>query len=269
MPELPEVETVVRGLRPILVGRRFDSVVARRADLRWPLPPDLAPRLEGASVSAVRRRAKYGLVDTDRGDTLLFHLGMSGRFRLSDGPVGRHDHVLFTIGGRTLALTDPRRFGSLDLVPTADAARHPRLAALGAEPLAPGLGAVLAAAAAGRRAPIKAVLLDQRVIAGIGNIYAAEALFEAGIAPDRAAGRIGPHGLAKLAAAIPVVLEAAIAAGGSTLRDHARPDGLSGRFQHGFRVYGRAGLACPRCAAPVRVTRQSGRSSFHCPRCQR
>lgn len=270
MPELPEVETVVRGLRPLLVGQRLAAVTARRPDLRWPLPPGLGQRLTGATVTGITRRAKFGLVATDRGDTLLFHLGMSGRFRPLVGPPGLHDHVLIETGSARLAFHDPRRFGALDLTPTADLACHPWLSRLGPEPLAPGFGgATLARAAAGRRAPIKALLLDQRAVAGLGNIYACESLFEAGIAPARPAGRLSPARLDRLAAAIRHTLEAAIAAGGSTLRDHAAPSGELGYFQHGFRVYGRAGAPCPGCGGPIRRRVQSGRSTFHCPRCQR
>ncbi len=270
MPELPEVETVVRGLRPMLLGRRLDRVVARRPDLRRPLPPDLGQRLTGASVTAIRRRAKYGLMETDRGDTLVFHLGMSGRFHPLEGLPGPHDHVLFEADGLRLAYADPRRFGSMDLVPTAEAAAHPLLAHIGPEPLGPDFdGAALAHVAAGRRTPVKALLLDQRVVAGIGNIYASEALFRAGISPMRAAGRIARTRLDALADAVKAVLAEAIEAGGSTLRDHAQVSGELGYFQHRFHVYGRAGEPCPACGGPVRRIVQSGRSSFHCPRCQR
>lgn len=270
MPELPEVETVVRGLRPLLVGQRLLSVVARREDLRWPLPPDLGQRLTGATVTAINRRAKFGLVATDRGDTLLFHLGMSGRFRLLDGAPGCHDHVLIETAGHALAFHDPRRFGALALAPTAAVESHPWLARLGPEPLGPAFDtAHLARIARGRSAPIKALLLDQRTVAGIGNIYACESLFAAGIAPTRPAGRIAGARLDRLAAAIRQTLEAAIRAGGSTLRDHAAPSGELGYFQHGFQVYGREGAPCPACGTPIRRRLQSGRSTFHCPRCQR
>lgn len=270
MPELPEVETVVRGLRPLLVGQRLRSVVARRPDLRWPLPPGLGQRLTGATVTAIGRRAKYGLIETDRGDTLLFHLGMSGRFRPLDGAPGPHDHVLLETAGLRLAFHDPRRFGALSLAPTAEVQAHPWLARLGPEPLGPAFdGAALARIARGRSAPIKALLLDQHAVAGLGNIYACESLFEAGIAPGRAAGRLSAARLHRLAAAIRQTLEAAIAAGGSTLRDHAAPSGELGYFQHAFQVYGRAGAACHSCGTPVRRRVQAGRSTFDCPRCQR
>lgn len=270
MPELPEVETVVRGLRPLLVGRRLASVVARRPDLRWPLPPDLGQRLTGATVTAIGRRAKFGLIGTDRGDTLLFHLGMSGRFRPLAGPPQAHDHVLLETADCALAFHDPRRFGALALARTADIAAHPWLARLGPEPLDPAFdGALLGTIARGRTAPIKALLLDQKAIAGIGNIYACESLFAAGIAPGRAAGRLSPARLARLAAAIRETLDSAIQAGGSTLRDHAAPSGDLGYFQHAFRVYGREGAPCPACGTAIRRRVQAGRSTFDCPRCQR
>lgn len=270
MPELPEVETVVRGLAPLLVGQRIESLTVRRGDLRWPVPPDLVPRLAGARVLALSRRAKYGLVATDRGDTLIFHLGMSGRFRLDPAVLLPHDHVLIDAGGHRLAFHDPRRFGSLHLVESARARAHPLLAGLGPEPLSADFdGSALASAARGRRAAIKALLLDQRVVAGIGNIYASEALFRAGIHPGRAAGRVARARLDALARALRTVLDEAIAAGGSSLRDHAAVSGELGYFQHRFAVYGRAGEPCPACGTPVRRRVQQGRSSFLCPRCQR
>lgn len=270
MPELPEVETVVRGLAPLLVGQRLCQVVARRADLRWPLPSDLGQRLTGAIITGLSRRAKYGLMTTDRGDTLIFHLGMSGRFRPLPGPPTTHDHVLFTTARGTLAYHDPRRFGSMHLVPTEQVMAHPLLASLGPEPLSDRFaGAHLAAAAAGRHTSIKALLLDQRTVAGVGNIYACEALFLAGINPVRQAGWIADARLERLAGAVKAVLADAIAAGGSTLRDHAHPSGDMGYFQHQFRVYGREAAPCLHCSTPVRRRVQNGRSSFHCPRCQR
>ena len=270
MPELPEVETVVRGLRPLLVGKRLDRVIVRRPDLRRPFPPDLGQRLTGATVLAIRRRAKYGLVDTDRGDTLIFHLGMSGKFRPLTGDPEAHDHVIFGIGPLLLAYHDPRRFGSMDLAPTNAAHDHPLLARLGPEPLdALFSGPWLAACAQGRITPVKALLLDQHVVAGIGNIYACEALFAAGINPARRAGHIAPARLARLADAVKLVLADAIRAGGSTLRDHAQVTGEQGTFQHSFRVYGREGAACTACGTIVRRRIQAGRSTFHCPQCQR
>jgi formamidopyrimidine-DNA glycosylase len=270
MPELPEVETVVRGLRPLLLGRRLYAVIARRADLRWPLPPDLGQRLTGATVTDIGRRAKYGLLATDRGDTLLFHLGMSGKFHPLAGAPGPHDHLLFVTGDRTLAYNDHRRFGSMHLAPTPEIHDHPLLARLGPEPLGPDFdGAYLARRAEGRTTSIKALLLDQRVVAGIGNIYACEALFAARINPRRQAGHIATTRLATLADAVRTVLAEAIAAGGSTLRDHAQPNGDLGYFQHSFQAYGREKQPCPTCQTPIRRQYQNGRSTFHCPRCQR
>lgn len=271
MPELPEVETVMAGLSPAWLGQRFARVVAHRADLRWALPPDLGQRLTGARVTGIGRRAKYGLVETDRGDTLILHLGMSGRMRLDPAGPLKHDHVVFeTDQGRVVAFNDPRRFGALDLVSTDALAGHRWLAGLGPEPLGPDFGVdLLVRAFAGRAAPAKALLLDQRLVAGLGNIYVCEALFRAGIDPRRAGGRIGRDRLQRLAAAIPAVLTEAIAAGGSSLRDHAAPDGTLGYFQTGFRVYGREGQPCSSCGAPVRRIVQSGRSSFFCGSCQR
>ncbi|MDB5668832.1 MAG: mutM [Alphaproteobacteria bacterium] len=270
MPELPEVETTVRGLRPVLEGRRLASVEARRPDMRMPFPPDLRQRLTGARVTGLGRRAKYGLIDTDRGDTCVFHLGMSGRWRIDPSDLGRHDHfVIETDAGRTLALNDPRRFGFVDLVSTADLPAYPPFRAMGPEPLSDALdGAYLERAFEGRSAPVKALLLDQRVVAGLGNIYVCEALHMAGIAPGRGAGRIARSRLDRLADAVKEVLAAAIEAGGSTLRDYARPDGNLGYFSKQFLVYGREGQACT-CGAPVRRRTDSGRSTFHCPFCQR
>jgi formamidopyrimidine-DNA glycosylase len=271
MPELPEVETVMAGLSPAWAGQRFARVVAHRPDLRWPLPVDLGQRLVGARVTAIGRRAKYGLVTTDRGDTLLLHLGMSGRMRLDPSGPLKHDHVVFeTEAGRVVAFNDPRRFGALDIVETARLAAHPWLAGLGPEPLGPEFGTTLLARAfAGRTAPAKALLLDQRLVAGLGNIYVCEALFRAGIDPRTQGKDIGRARLARLAEAIPAVLREAIAAGGSSLRDHAAPDGTLGYFQTGFRVYGREGEACGACGAAVQRIVQSGRSSFFCGSCQR
>jgi len=270
MPELPEVETTVRGLEPVLEGRRLVRVDARRADLRRAFPPDLRQRLTGARIVALGRRAKYGLLDTDRGDTMVFHLGMSGRWRIDPEDLGIHDHlVLETDEGRVLALNDPRRFGSVDLVPTAALEAWPPFAAMGPEPLGPDFTAdALLAALDGRAAPIKAMLLDQRIVAGLGNIYVCEALHMAGIAPTRAAGRISRPRLARLVEAIRTVLRAAIEAGGSSLRDYARPSGELGYFSKQWRVYGREGESC-HCGTTIRRRIDSGRSTFFCPRCQR
>jgi formamidopyrimidine-DNA glycosylase len=270
LPELPEVETTVRGLVPVLEGRRIAGVELRRADLRRSFPADLRQRLTGARVTGLRRRAKYGLIDTDRGDTFVFHLGMSGRWRIDPAEIGAHDHLLLdTEEGRRLALNDPRRFGSVDLMPTESLETWECFARMGPEPLGDAFTApYLAAALAGRAAPVKALLLDQRIVAGLGNIYVCEALHMAGIAPGRAGGRISLPRLERLAEAVKAVLLAAIEAGGSTLRDYARPDGELGYFSKQWRVYGREGEAC-RCGGPIRRRADSGRSTFFCPRCQR
>jgi formamidopyrimidine-DNA glycosylase len=271
MPELPEVETVMRGLAPVWVGQRFERVTLNRAGLRRPFPEGLGQRLTGATVIACRRRAKYGLVDTDRGDTMILHLGMSGRMRLDPSELLKHDHVVFeTANGRVVAFNDARRFGSIDMVATSGAEEHPLLVDIGPEPLGPDFGAgVLAAAFKDRAAPVKALLLDQRLVAGLGNIYVCEALFRAGIHPARAGGSVAKKAIPRLARAVVDVLNEAIAAGGSSLRDHAAPDGTLGYFQKGFQVYGQEGNACPTCAQPVERIVQSGRSSFFCASCQR
>jgi len=270
VPELPEVETTVRGLAPVLEGRILTCVEPKRGDLRWPLPPDLRQRLTGARVVSLGRRAKYGLIGTDRGDTLVFHLGMSGRWRIDPEMLGRHDHFLIeTDKGRRLALNDPRRFGSLDLVRTDALATYPPFAGLGPEPLSPAFDApYLKRALNGRFAPIKAMLLDQRIVAGLGNIYVCEALHQARIAPGRRAGGLSLERLGRLVEAVKTVLVAAIEAGGSTLRDYARPDGELGYFSSQWRVYGREGQPC-QCGAVIRRRTEGGRSTFYCPRCQR
>jgi formamidopyrimidine-DNA glycosylase len=270
MPELPEVETTVRGLRPVLEGHRLVTVEPRRADIRRAIPPDLRQRLTGATVTGLGRRAKYGLIETDRGDTLIFHLGMSGRWRVDPSEIGTHDHlVLTTEVGRSLALNDPRRFGSLDLVRTDEIDRFAPFAALGPEPLSPAFDAAhLRRVLEGRSAPIKALLLDQRIVAGLGNIYVCEALNMARISPDRACGKISLAKLKKLVDSVRTVLNAAIAAGGSTIRDYMQPDGELGYFAKDWRVYGREGLACP-CGGTVARAVHGGRSTFFCPKCQR
>lgn len=271
MPELPEVETVMRGLAPVWVGQRFSRVTLHRAGLRRPFPDGLGQRLTGATVIACRRRAKYGLVDTDRGDTMILHLGMSGRMRLDPTEIGKHDHVVLeNDNGRLVAFNDARRFGSLDLVATAEADAHPLLAGIGPEPLGPDFGAaMLARAFKDRAAPAKALLLDQRIVAGLGNIYVCESLFRSGIHPASAGGKIAAKRFGPLADAVREVLEEAIAAGGSSLRDHAAPDGTLGYFQKRFQVYGQEGKDCPTCSRPVERIVQSGRSSFFCATCQR
>lgn len=270
MPELPEVETTVRGLRPVLQDQTLALVEPRRADLRIPFPSDLRQRLTDARVTDLGRRAKYGLIGTNRGDTMVFHLGMSGRWRLDPVELGTHDHLLLaTAAGRRLSLNDPRRFGFVDLVESAKLESYAAFAAMGPEPLGPDFTpAYLADALKGRSAPMKALLLDQRVVAGLGNIYVCEALHMAGIAPNRAGGRVSRARLERLVPAIRAVLQAAIEAGGSTLRDYARPDGELGYFARQWRVYGREGEACA-CGAPVKRRTEGGRSTFYCAKCQR
>jgi formamidopyrimidine-DNA glycosylase len=270
MPELPEVETTVRGLRPVLEGQRLTNVEPRRADLRRAIPADLRQRMTGATVTHLSRRAKYGLIATDRGDTMIFHLGMSGRWRIDPDEIGKHDHLLIeTAAGHRLALADPRRFGSLDLVATDALEAFPPFMALGPEPLGPAFTAAhLERAFAGRVAPVKPLLLDQRIVAGLGNIYVCEALHVARIDPVSPAGAIARVKLGRLVKAVRAVLEAAITAGGSTLRDYARPDGELGYFSKQFLVYGREAEACA-CGAPVLRRTDGGRSTFYCATCQR
>ncbi|MEO7277546.1 MAG: bifunctional DNA-formamidopyrimidine glycosylase/DNA-(apurinic or apyrimidinic site) lyase [Sphingomicrobium sp.] len=268
MPELPEVETTVRGLAQVLMGQQIAQVEARRGDLRRPFPDGLGQRLTGATVTRLGRRAKYGLIETDRGDTLVFHLGMSGRWRVDPAELGKHDHfVIETENGRRVALNDARRFGSLDLIRTDALGEWPAFKALGPEPFDVDARA-LKHSLAGRTAPIKLLLLDQRIIAGLGNIYVCEALYRAGIHPGRSAGSVSLGRLQRLVAAIHDVLAQAIAAGGSTLRDFAAPDGELGYFSKRFAVYGREGQACA-CGGTVKRMVQGGRSTFYCPRCQR
>jgi len=270
MPELPEVETTRLGLVPRVVGRRIRDVVVREPRLRWPVPRDLAGRLRGAAVIAIRRRGKYLLFDVGAGH-LLVHLGMSGNLTVvaPGRPVRRHDHVdLVLDSGDIVRLNDPRRFGAVLWVK--DPERHALLDGLGVEPFDEAFdGAWLRRAAHGRRVPVKQFLMDSRVVTGIGNIYANEALFAARIHPSRAAGRISRARLDRLAAESRAVLARALARGGSTLRDYVGSDGAPGHFQLEYAVYGRAGEPCPACAAPVRVARHAGRSSFYCPTCQR
>jgi len=268
MPELPEVETTVRGLEAVLEGRRLVRVEPRRPDLRRAMPVDLGQRLTGARVTSLGRRAKYGLIDTDRGDTLVFHLGMSGHWRIDPAEIDKHDHLLVeTDEGRRLTLNDARRFGSLDLVATDELAQWPAFLALGPEPfdLDPKW---LKGRFKGRSAPVKVLLLDQRIVAGLGNIYACEALYHSGIHPTRAAGSLSLARIEKLTAAIAKVLGEAIAAGGSTLRDFVSPDGTLGYFSKKFAVYDREGEPCG-CGGTVRRIVQGGRSTFYCPKCQR
>jgi len=276
MPELPEVETVRRGLAPVLEGRRLTRIIVRRRDLRWPLPDGFGQLLTGRTVSHVGRRAKFLTTHLDNGLVWIAHLGMSGRFRIFEAapPAEEaHDHVIMeTDAGAVIRYNDPRRFGFMDLIDEADLAAYPMLAEIGPEPLSDAFdAAVLARRLKGRTAPIKAALLDQKTVAGLGNIYVCEALFEAGISPRRKARSVQGGRAARLAGVIKEVLGRAIEAGGSTLRDHRRPDGELGYFQHDFRVYGRAGEACRRCGEDHSVHQivQSGRSTFFCPNCQR
>lgn len=271
MPELPEVETTVAGLRSVLDGHVLTSVEPRRADLRLPFPPDLRQRMTGARVTGLGRRAKYGLVETDRGDTMIFHLGMSGRWRVDPEEIGTHDHLLLeTDEGRRLALCDPRRFGFVELARTERLDAYPPFMRMGPEPLGEGFsGMALKAALTGKATSIKAALLDQRVVAGLGNIYVCEALNMSGIAPGTQAGKLSKPRCERLVAAVKEVLASAIAAGGSTLRDYARPDGELGYFSKQWRVYGREGEACPGCGAPVLRRADGGRSTFYCGTCQK
>ncbi|TDI67866.1 MAG: bifunctional DNA-formamidopyrimidine glycosylase/DNA-(apurinic or apyrimidinic site) lyase [Alphaproteobacteria bacterium] len=285
MPELPEVETVRRGLIPVLEGRRIVRVEVRRPGLRIPFPDDLGPWLTGLRVRSIKRRGKYMLMAFDGTDeVLVIHLGMSGRMVINGAgganrahEPGPHDHVVIdTDGGTRIFFNDARRFGLMTRIRGAALDRHPLFAGLGPEPLtAQFTGASLAQRLDGRATPIKAALLDQRMVAGLGNIYVCEALYGAGISPRRKAANIGPVRAHRLVAAIKKVLTEAIAAGGSSLRDHVRPDGELGYFQHNFSVYGRQGAACPGCdcdiaeSGGIRRIVQGGRSTFYCPRRQR
>ena len=288
MPELPEVETVRRGLAPAMEGERFDKVEVRRGDLRWPLPRDFAQKLHGKLVEGLGRRAKYLLADLSSGDVLLMHLGMSGSFRVGKNSTPgtyyherskstAHDHIVFHMSnGTTVTFNDPRRFGSMKLVPRARLDEEPLLRALGPEPLGNEFdAAMLAKACAGKKTSLKAALSDQRVVAGLGNIYVCEALFRARLSPKRqastVAGRKGrPNERAeRLVEAIKAVLKDAIEAGGSSLRDHRRADGSLGDFQHNFRVYDREGEPCPGCKGKIKRVAQVGRSTFYCPSCQK
>ncbi|MBB5692408.1 bifunctional DNA-formamidopyrimidine glycosylase/DNA-(apurinic or apyrimidinic site) lyase [Muricoccus pecuniae] len=297
MPELPEVETVMRGLSAVLTGQTIARAETRRAGLRWPFPEMLAERLSGRRVEGFRRRGKYMLMRLSGGESALIHLGMSGRMVArppGEGPVPRiapqgafsdargggdglaHEHLMLETGhGWRVGFQDPRRFGCVDLMPTEGEDRHKLLAGMGPEPLEEGFTpATLSRSLAGKNTPIKAALLDQGVVAGLGNIYVAEALFRAGISPRRLAGTVPGARAARLVPAIKSVLTEAIEAGGSSLRDYVRSDGEIGRFQERFEVYDRLGQPCPRCPGPpacpgVQRIVQAGRSSFFCPRTQR
>jgi formamidopyrimidine-DNA glycosylase len=293
MPELPEVETVRRGLAPVMEGARFDKVEAHRGDLRWPLPKDFVKRIEGTKVTGMGRRAKYLLADLSSGDVLLMHLGMSGSFRVAGNEGGRppgryyhkrsketrHDHVVFHMSsGAVVSFNDPRRFGMMKLVPRRELGDEPLLRWLGPEPLGNEFdAAMLAQACHGKKTSLKAALLDQTVVAGLGNIYVCEALNRARLSPRRTASTLAtrsgaPHErTALLVDSIKAVLQDAIKAGGSSLRDHRQTDGELGMFQHNFRVYDRAGERCPTagCKGTVRRFTQNGRSTFFCPACQK
>ena len=283
MPELPEVETVRRGLAPVMEGQRIALAQVNRPDLRWPFPPHMADRLTGQTVLRLRRRSKYILADLSSDETLLVHLGMSGRMLISGDPLGRfvhdhpapekHDHVVLEMdSGTRITFNDPRRFGAMDLMPTATANAHPLLAKLGPEPLGNEFNEpYLVAALKGRNTPVKSALLDQRIVAGLGNIYVCEALYRARISPRRRAGRIAAVRVAGLVPVIRTVIAEAIEAGGSSLRDFRQTDGELGYFQHRFDVYDRAGQPCrqPDCTGTIIRIVQSGRSSFYCPTCQR
>lgn len=283
MPELPEVETVRRGLLPVMEGAVFSDVDVRRPDLRWPFPERMAERIKGARVTALRRRSKYLLVELSQGETLLIHLGMSGRILISGDPLGqfhrdhpateKHDHVVFDMdnGGR-VTFNDPRRFGAMDLLETATMEDHWLLKDIGPEPLGNTFDAAyLADRFEGKRTPVKSALLDQRIVAGLGNIYVCEALHRSGISPTRHAGRISRQRLDRLVPVIRDVLSEAIEAGGSSLRDYRQADGELGYFQHTFRVYDREGAPCQTtsCSGVIDRIVQSGRSTFYCKQCQR
>lgn len=283
MPELPEVETVRAGLAPAMENERIARAEVRRPDLRWPFPENMAARLTRARVLRLRRRSKYILVDLDSGECLLIHLGMSGRMTVSGDAPGsfhhehplrdKHDHVVLDMqSGARITFNDARRFGAMDLAPIDQIDQHPLLAKLGPEPLGNAFNTdTLLAAFAGKRSPIKAALLDQRNVAGLGNIYVCEALWRSGIHPTRACGKIGSARLEKLTTAIRDVLTEAIAAGGSSLKDYRQADGELGYFQHSFSTYDQEGEVCkaPDCGGTIRRIVQSGRSTYFCPRCQR
>jgi formamidopyrimidine-DNA glycosylase len=283
MPELPEVETVRRGLIPVMEGQVIAAASVNRPNLRWPFPPNMAARLTGQRVIALRRRSKYILADLSSGETLLIHLGMSGRMLISGAQIGafhhehpapaKHDHVVLDMAaGARITFNDARRFGAMDLMSTATAEDHPLLAALGPEPLGNSFDDdYLVARLRDRNTPIKSALLDQHIVAGLGNIYVCEVLFRAGISPKRRAGQIAAPRVRSLVPLIRQVLSEAIEAGGSSLRDYRQADGELGYFQHRFQVYGCEGQPCakPHCKGIIARVVQSGRSSFYCPTCQR
>ena len=283
MPELPEVETVRRGLSPVMASAVIAEALVNRPDLRWPFPDNMASRLTGKRVLRLRRRSKYILADLDSNETLLIHLGMSGRMLISGDPMGqfvhahpapeKHDHVVFNMdNGARITFNDPRRFGAMDMFATASGDTHPLLASIGPEPLGNAFNeAYLIEALAHRNTPMKSALLDQKTIAGLGNIYVCEALFRSKIHPTRPARRVSKTRVASLVPIIRDVLNDAITAGGSSLRDFRQADGELGYFQHSFDVYGREAEPCrtPGCRSTIRRIVQSGRSTFYCPTCQR
>lgn len=281
MPELPEVETVRRGLLPVMEGQVIETAAVNRPDLRFPLPERMAERLGGQTVLSLRRRSKYILADLSSSETLLIHLGMSGRMLISGAVVGefhhphpvpqKHDHVVLQMGnGARVTFNDARRFGAMDLMPTEGWTAHKLLAGLGPEPLGNAFNETyLAARLQGRATPIKSALLDQTLVSGLGNIYVCEVLYRARIAPTRLARDVTPAEVALLVPLIREVLTEAIEAGGSSLRDYRQADGELGYFQHTFRVYDREGEPCLTCGTPIARLVQSGRSSFYCPNCQR
>jgi len=272
MPELPEVETIRAGLEPVLCGRKITDVICHRANLRYALP-DLSA-LVGQTVACVRRRAKYLLLDLENSNqTLIWHLGMTGQFHVlpRDAKAGAHEHVYFELNdGQSLRYRDVRRFGYAGLLPTEALKTHAWFRNLGPEPLSDAFHAgLLASTCAGRKAPIKNIIMDAAVVVGVGNIYASESLFRAGIHPARAAGRISGLRLGVLVETIKAVLAEAIAAGGSTISDFVHTDGKPGYFAHQFQVYGRAGKPCLHCEQPIKRMVQAGRSTFYCSGCQR
>ncbi len=271
MPELPEVETTVRGLARFLEGQRITRVTLNRPDMRRPFPPDLVQTMTGATVTSLGRRAKYGMLHTDRERTMVFHLGMSGRWRIDPAEADKHDHCVIETRNHRFALCDPRRFGWVDLVSTDQLDSWPSFAAMGPEPLGPELTPqYLRSALKGRAQAIKLCLLDQRIVAGLGNIYVCEALHRARIHPRKAGGKVTLPQLERLVPLIREVLETSIRDGGSTLRDYAAPDGELGYFATRFLVYGREGEACQReDDGTIRRIVQGGRSTWFCPRCQR
>lgn len=283
MPELPEVETVKRGLAPSMEGQVIARAEVNRPDLRWPFPERMAERLTGARVTALRRRSKYILADLDTGETLIVHLGMSGRMIVSGDPLGqfhhdhpapaKHDHVVLHMeGGARITFNDARRFGAMDLAGTEGLEDHWLINPIGPEPLGNAFDEdYLGARLAGRNMPIKAALLDQRIVAGLGNIYVCEVLHRARINPKRRAGTLSKARVARLVPLVRDVLNEAIAAGGSSLRDYRQADGELGYFQHGFAAYDREGQPCPTpdCGGTIKRIVQSGRSTFYCPKCQR